>query len=300
MENQTSRSRKTELIPLAELKPNEANPRSITDDKFNKLVDSLLVFPRMLELRPLVIDVQNVVLGGNMRLRALDAISQMSEEEISGRLSKIKGFRSKPKTEKEAIVNHWRTFLDKPSAVAVSASGLSDEQVKEFIIKDNVGFGSWDWDELGNTWDSDDLAEWGLDVWQQPGEDEAAEDVSDGEEENIYTSKVESPQYKPSEEKPAMSVLADVTKYQELMARIEASDVPEDEKQFLRLAASRHIAFDYGKIADYYAHSDKEMQALMEDSLLVIIDIDDAIERGYVALQGKMNEMCKEEMRNEE
>lgn len=110
-----------------------------------------------------------------------------------------------------------------------------------------------------------------------------------------YSRAIKAPQYVPSKEKPHISSLTDMQKYTSLIAKINKSNVSEDEKKFLRFAASRHIAFNYALIADYYAHSDKEMQTLMEQSALVILDIDDAIANGYVALSEKMKQLVQEE-----
>ena len=101
---------------------------------------------------------------------------------------------------------------------------------------------------------------------------------------NRYTKKVEIPQYAPSDEKPRLEALIDFDKYSKLLANINKSNVSEEEKKFLRYAAARHIVFRYSLIADYYAHASKEMQELMEQSALVILDIDDAIANGYVKL----------------
>jgi hypothetical protein len=109
------------------IKPNPNNPRIIKDDKFKKLVQSIKDFPQMLELRPIVIDENNIVLGGNMRLKACQVL----------------GLKDVP---------------------TIYAKDLTEEQKKEFIIKDNVGFGEWNWDELANDWDSEQLTEWGLDI----------------------------------------------------------------------------------------------------------------------------------------
>lgn len=110
-----------------------------------------------------------------------------------------------------------------------------------------------------------------------------------------YSRAIKAPQYVPSREKPHISSLTDMQKYTSLIAKINKSNVSDDEKKFLRFAASRHIAFNYALIADYYAHSDKEMQTLMEQSALVILDIDDAIANGYVALSEKMKQLVQEE-----
>jgi ParB-like chromosome segregation protein Spo0J len=107
--------------------PNPSNPRIIKDDKFKKLVKSIQEFPEMLELRPIVVDGNMVVLGGNMRLKAC----------ISAGLKDIP---------------------------IIIADQLTDAQKGEFIIKDNVGFGEWDWDLLANEWEPDALIDWGLDL----------------------------------------------------------------------------------------------------------------------------------------
>jgi len=116
-------------VKISKVKGNPNNPRVIKNDKFKKLVKSIQEFPEMLKLRPIVVDEDFMVLGGNMRLKA----------------SKDAGL-------KEVWVE--------------VAEGLTEEQKKEFIVKDNVGFGDWDWDMLGNVWDNTKLGEWGMDVWQ--------------------------------------------------------------------------------------------------------------------------------------
>jgi DNA modification methylase len=116
-----------EKLNIAAIKPNEENPRFITDAKFKKLVKSIKDFPEMLEARPLVIDEDNIVLGGNMRLKALKAagVFEISVKRVVG----------------------W-----------------TEQQKREFIIKDNVGFGEWDWDLVANGWEAEQLEDWGLDV----------------------------------------------------------------------------------------------------------------------------------------
>lgn len=114
-------------MKITDIKPNPNNPRIIKDDKFKKLVKSIKDFPQMLELRPIVIDENNIVLGGNMRLKAC----------IEAGLTDVP---------------------------VKQAADLTEEQKKEFIVKDNVGFGEWDWDDLANNWDEELLTEWGLDI----------------------------------------------------------------------------------------------------------------------------------------
>ena len=116
-----------EKLNIAAIKPNEENPRFITDAKFKKLVKSIKDFPEMLEARPLVIDEDNVVLGGNMRLKALKAAGVF---EIP--VKRVEGWTAKQK--------------------------------KEFIIKDNLGYGEWDWELVANGWDAEQLEDWGLEI----------------------------------------------------------------------------------------------------------------------------------------
>ena len=106
-----------------------------------------------------------------------------------------------------------------------------------------------------------------------------------------YSRNVNIPQYEPREEVPDLFSLTKCQKYNQLISHIEQSNVSAEEKLFLKLAASRHIIFNYELIADYYAHAGKEMQELMEESGLVIIDIDDAIANGYMKLSKRLKEI---------
>jgi hypothetical protein len=130
---------------------------------------------------------------------------------------------------------------------------------------------------LANEWDSVQLAEWGLDVWQN--DDDVIID-----DDNTYTKKIETPMYEPKNKKPTINQLYNIDKTNQLIDKIKDLKLNKAEQDFLISAAYRHIVFNYNKIADYYAHSDKEVQELMEQSALVIIDFDKAIENGYVSL----------------
>jgi len=132
----------SKLIPIGEIKPNKNNPRIIKDNKFKQLVKSIKDFPQMLELRPIVVNDDMVVLGGNMRLKAC----------------KEAGLKEVP---------------------IIMANELTEEQQKEFIVKDNVGFGEWDWDILANEWDADLLEEWGLDGFPFDNETELEAEEDD-------------------------------------------------------------------------------------------------------------------------
>lgn len=157
---------KTEIKELASVSLNEANPRTITEAKFQKLINSLLSLPRMLEIRPIVIDAAGKTLGGNMRLRALNAIAQMGGDEVNNRLAKSRDVQKKSTKEREALKKYWTDWLLKPTVTVIKADNLTKAEQKEFIIKDNGDFGSWDFDVLANNWDADDLGDWGVDVWK--------------------------------------------------------------------------------------------------------------------------------------
>lgn len=163
---------KTEIVKLSQIQTNSANPRHIKDDKFAKLVNSILVFPKMLELRPIVVDDTFVSLGGNMRYRGLTFIAEMAIEELKARLCDIRDFQKKTEAEKDALIAYWERWQDKPTATIIKASELSEDEQRQFIIKDNVGYGEWDMDMLANEWEAEDLEDWGLDVWQDEKGDE--------------------------------------------------------------------------------------------------------------------------------
>jgi len=118
---------KTEMVKISEVKNNPNNPRVIKDDKFEKLVRSIKEFPKMLEIRPIVVNDDMIVLGGNMRLKAC----------------KEAGLKEVP---------------------IIKADDLTEDEQRQFIIKDNVSGGEWDWEILQNDWNLEELDEWGLDV----------------------------------------------------------------------------------------------------------------------------------------
>lgn len=138
-------------MKLTKLKSNPTNPRTIKDEKFKKLVQSLKEFPEMIEKRPLVcvtdVDGKIFPLGGNMRLKALQELD----------------------------------YKEIPDSWVVMADDWTEEKRKEFVIKDNVGYGEWDWDDLANNWDSELLEDWGLDIpdFDKHIESNETEDLSD-------------------------------------------------------------------------------------------------------------------------
>lgn len=155
---------KIENVKLSQIKANKSNPRVIKDHKFHKLVKSLLVLPKMLELRPIVVSIDMTILGGNMRFRALQHIAKLPEDERIKILESSNDYNIKKDSEKEKLKAYWNVFCDSPIIPIVKANELSDEEQKEFIIKDNASFGEWDFDCLANEWDVEDLNDWGVDI----------------------------------------------------------------------------------------------------------------------------------------
>lgn len=156
---------KTEKVLLSQVKVNEANPRTIKEHKLRLLMERLIVFPKMITLRPVVVDNAMVALGGNMRIKALNEIAILAIDEIAAIAAKTKNFQRLTKAEQEALIQHWQLWLDKPTVDIARASELTDAEKQEFIIADNASFGEWDYDALANEWDADDLNSWGVDVW---------------------------------------------------------------------------------------------------------------------------------------
>ena len=155
----------TVTVKLSQVKVNGDNPRTITNDKLNKLINSILVFPKMLSIRPVVVDDKMVALGGNMRLNALKLIAKMSPEELGTRLATIADYLRKSEGERITIAAYWEEWLQKPVVEIIKASDLTEDERKQFIIKDNVAFGTWDYDVLANKFDDKLLGDWGMDVW---------------------------------------------------------------------------------------------------------------------------------------
>lgn len=162
----------TKLTELSNVHVNKKNPRTISADKFKKLINSLLSLPKMLEIRPIAVDGKGVALGGNMRFRALSEIAKMTEDDLRTRLDTIRDVKKKTAAERKALLDYWVKWVAKPVVPVVDASTLTTAEQKEFIIKDNGDFGQWDYDALANEWNADDLNDWGVDVWQNKEVDE--------------------------------------------------------------------------------------------------------------------------------
>ena len=191
---------KAQKVKISTVKTNPNNPRLIKDDKFKKLVSSIKEFPEMLEIRPIVVDKDNIVLGGNMRLRACQEAGL-----------------------KEVYI--------------VKADKLTEKQQREFIIKDNVGFGEWDWDDIANNWDSDEIEKWGFDVWLMP--DETDYDLLDDED---LESELDSMR---SEVKKAICIEFDLIDYDEAKELVNFYKAKDQNVGQLLMAYLRDNKADY-------------------------------------------------------
>ena len=168
-------------IKLEKIQINKDNPRTITKEKFDKLVNSILVFPKMLDIRPIVVDGNFIALGGNQRTEALKAISKMEMTNISDRLAEVSDFQRMDKADQENLMIFWSKWLKNKDVPIINAETLTEDEKKQFIIKDNNSFGEWDFAELAEKWDTNILQDWGVDFpenWALPAEEtqEAKED----------------------------------------------------------------------------------------------------------------------------
>lgn len=195
----------------------------------------------------------------------------------------------------EIINGHTRfkasKLLGLKKVPVIISDDLTEEQIKAFRLADNKTGELADWnDELL----AKELEKLDFNLEQFGFEKLADEFEEEDDEEDPYTSKITTPTYEPTGEEVYLQDLVDTTKRDELIRKIQTADIPRDIEEFLKNAAQRHLRFNYRNIAEYYASAPKEVQELFEDSALVIIDYDKAIEKGYVklntALQGMIDE----------
>jgi hypothetical protein len=224
-------------MKLSEIKANPNNPRVIKDDKFKKLVKSIEEFPKMMALRPMVINSDNIILGGNMRFKALKELG----------------------------------YKDVPDEWVKRAEDLTDEETRRFIIADNVGFGEHDWDMLANEWDVEELNEWGLDI---PDFDSQEEEKEKSQTEMLSELKYEPIYYEPKE-KPniKLSDCLDFTKYYKKIKALDDYEISEEQKEILKVFAYRFIKIDFESVANYYSfNATEEEQKAIERLRLVLTD----------------------------
>lgn len=256
---------KIEKMPTEKLIPYARNAKKHDAAQVSKLAGSIREFGFN---NPVLIDKDNGIIAGHGRVMAAQQLN----------LAEVPCIRLGHLTD-----NQRKAYILADNRLGEVNSGW-DEELLKLEIKDI------DWGDIkGLSVDDFEFGE--IDFKEAEDQEQSAE--------NPYTAKVESPTYTPTGPKPSITELANQDKYKQLIKSIDASQIPEDEKQFLRFAASRHIIFDYQQIAEYYAQSKKEVQELMEESALVIIDFKKAIESGFVKLTDRIAGQFKEDLGNE-
>lgn len=234
-----------------------------------------------------------------------------SEEQTNQVASSIKefGFTNPVLIDEQGgiVAGHGRILAAKKLGLdevpCIELNGLTEAQKKAYVIADNqLALNSgWDLDMLKLEVDS--LKELDFDIDLLGFNDDFLDEINFGieddaetnDEDNPYSMNIEAPTYEPGENKPVISELISLTKTDLLVEKIKRSNVSGDEKRFLTLAAERHSVFDFGNIADYYAHANEEMQDLMEQSALVIIDYNKALENGFVKIAKALNDQYEGE-----
>lgn len=236
-------------MELITLKIGDIRPYERNARKNDHAVDAVAESIRQCEyIAPIIVDENHVILAGHTRWKALKKLGRMEAE-------------------------------------CVVKAGLTDEQKRKYRLLDNktAELADWDFDLLADELEGLDFGgfDFGFDFEEEYQEENEDEDTT-------YTDKTDIPQYEPSGEKVSLNECIGREKTEELIKEIEASSVTDEEKEFLKSAAMRHLSFTYKRIADYYATASKEMQELMEKSALVIIDYDDAIKYGYMKLRNRL------------
>lgn len=205
------------------------------------------------------------------------------------------------------IAGHGRVLaaqrLGMETLPCIEASHLTDTQRRAYIIADNKLALNAGWDDDMLRIELDELGEMGFDLeltgFSLDEVDElliSPDEIAEAEaSDNPYTDKVDAPTYEPTGEKPSLDQVFDESKALGMIEDIKKSSLPDEEKRFLMAAASRHIVFNYANAAEYYAHASAECQRLMEDSAMVIVDFDKAIEQGYVKVKQEMADQFLDE-----
>ena len=274
-----------EKIKITDIKPAEYNPRQISSDELTKLTNSInefgLVDPIIINLR------NNKIIGGHQRYEVL--INQyMLDNNFYAELNMIR------------LGDIGWIFTDTDLKVE------DEDHEKALNLALNKISGEWDTEKLGTILEELEINDFNIkltgfdnlnDLNNLNDNDYSFENKNKDEENTIvkYGTNTDIPYYEITGEKPKLNELYNDTKYNELIENINNSNIDEEIKKFLKIASLRHIVFDYSKIAEYYAHADKELQELMEDNALVIIDINKAIKNGFVEYNKQLNELLEED-----
>lgn len=171
-------------LHISEIKLNERNPRSIREVKFKALVKSLITFPKMLNLREITIDENNIALGGNMRYRVLVTILDMRVEEIREIIDTSRKWKNRSKEERDRLLEYWIKWKEDPYVDCKDGSDLDEYERKEFIAKDNESYGDTDWDIMSSDYEEEDLDDWGFDLWPDDDPDEEEEKKQSGKDDD--------------------------------------------------------------------------------------------------------------------
>lgn len=157
-----------DMLPLGDIVLNAANPREQEEADFYTTIQSLLVFPKMLFHRRITLDSRktNIVLGGNMRTNALNWIAKASDVDIEQQLQKQSKYNNMTEVERENLRQWWREWQLEPLVPVDYCDEFTYNERKEFTIKDNLSYGKWNWDDIANNFDTVQLKDWGMDVWQ--------------------------------------------------------------------------------------------------------------------------------------
>lgn len=271
------------MMPLAEIKANQQNPRIISESKLKKLINSLLVFPKMMSLRPITVDSDCFVLGGNMRQTALGRIAQMKPSELQERIETLTEYKQMTDEDQKETLRFWSKFLRRPMIEVQVADGLTIDEKNQFIIKDNVSYGDWDYDEL-QAWDETLLEDWGLDM-QMPDFGEGSggfqeNDSNNDEQKNITeTEKLSKVEFVDAYYQPKhipdinLRDCINTDLFEKKVAFVETLDLSDEQKAVMKMLAYRFIRIDFEAVANYYAFnaSDEEKRAI-ERLRCVLVD----------------------------
>ena len=263
-----------ELWPIDRLKPYANNARTHSEEQVKQIARSMEEFGFT---NPLLVDSSEGIIAGHGRLEAAKELGLAEVPVIVlDHLSEAQRRAYVIADNQLALNAGWDT-----SALQFELSQLKDLDFDLSV----VGFGD---DELGRLLEGLDF-EGGLDLESEGDEDDWDPTVEG------YTQKVEIPVYEPEGEQPDVEELFDRSRTDELAAAIREAKLPDDIREFLLLAATRHTVFNFERIANFYAHADAATQSLMEDSALVIVDFQKAIERGFVKLNDQVDAAFRED-----
>lgn len=274
--------RKITYRPLADLVPNPRNPKAHNLD----LIDSSV--GRFGFVEPTVLDGRTgQLISGHGRSETLRAMEQRGDSPPEGVRTNAQGQWLVP------VVEGWSSRTDAEASAALIALNRSTELggwVDDSLLELLDELGESEDGYLGVGFDEHEIED--LRARLAAIDEEETEADLGGE----YTLKADVPQYQITGERPEISELVDTAKADELMAAIDATDLPDDIAEFLEAGAQRHLVFDYAKIAEFYAGATPEVQRLMEASALVILDVDDAIKHGFARFGDRLQALFEKDL----